>query len=142
MPTGKDEARRGARVKSFSFSSLRVRLVILILIAVVPALAVMLYSAAEQERLDAALVQQNLSRLAVLHAREERQLLDGTRQILKALAQFVLMHRADRNACTVFFTNLLKEFDRYTDFGEVTLDGRLICTTAPTPAPLSEDDRR
>jgi hypothetical protein len=41
-------------MKRFSFSSLRVRLVILILIAVVPALAVMLYSAAEQERLDAA----------------------------------------------------------------------------------------
>jgi len=142
MPTGKDEALRGARVRRFSFSSLRVRLVILILIAVVPALAVMLYSAAEQERLDAALVQQNLSRLAVLHVREERQLLDGTRQILKALAQFVLTHREDRKACTVFFANLVKEFERYTDFGEVTLDGRLICTTDPTPVLLNEDNRR
>jgi signal transduction histidine kinase len=129
-------------MKRFSFSSLRVRLVILILIAVVPALAVMLYSAAEQERLDVALVQQNLSRLAVLHAREEQQLLDGTRQILKALAQFVLMHREDRNACTVFFTNLLKEFERYTAFGEVTLDGRFICATDATPVLLNEDDRR
>jgi len=129
-------------MKPFSFSSLRVRLVILILIAVVPALAVMLYSAAEQERLDAALVQQNLSHLAVLHVREERQLLNGTRQVLRALAQFVVMHREDRNACTAFFANLLKEFQRYTDFGEVNLDGRLICTTTPTPTPLKEDDRR
>ena len=129
-------------MKPFSLWSLRVRLVILILIAVAPVLAVMLYSAAEQERLDAALVQQDLSRLAVLHVREERQLLDGTRQVLKAVAQFVLMHREDRNACTAFFANLLKDFDRYTDFGEVTLDGRLICSTPPTPAPLNEDYRR
>jgi len=142
MPTGQDEPRRTARVRPFSFSSLRVRLVILILIAVVPALAVMLYSAGEQERLDAALVQQNLSRLAVLHAREERQLLEGTRQILKALAQFVLLHREEPKARALYFANLVKEFDRYTEFGEVTLDGRLIGTTDPTPVVLDEDDRR
>ena len=142
MRTGKDDARRGARVRSFSFSSLRVRLVMLILIAVVPALAVMLYSAAEQERLDAAGVQKDLSRLATLYAREERQLLEGSRQVLITLAAFLVLHHDDSRACSAFFADLIKDFRRYANFGAVKENGEVFCSAVPLAEPTNAGDRQ
>jgi hypothetical protein len=106
------------------FSSLRMRLVILILIAVVPALGLMLYNTAEQEQLDAAAVQKDLSRLATLYAREERQLLEGSRQVLITLAAFLVLHHEDSQACSAFFADLIKDFRRYANFGAVKENGK------------------
>ena len=129
-------------MKPFSFSSLRVRLVILILIAVVPALGLMLYNTAEQERLDAASVQKDLSRLATLYAREERQLLEGSRQVLITLAAFLVLHHNDPRACSAFFANLIKDFRRYANFGAVKENGEVFCSAVPLAQPTSAGDRQ
>ena len=129
-------------MKPFSFSSLRVRLVILVLIAVVPALGLMLYNAAEQERLDAANVQKDLSRLATLYAREERQLLEGSRQVLITLAAFLVFHPDDPRACSAFLANLIKDFRRYANFGAVKANGEVFCSAVPLAEPISAGDRQ
>jgi signal transduction histidine kinase len=124
------------------FSSLRMRLVILILIAVVPALGLMLYNTAEQEQLDAAAVQKDLSRLATLYAREERQLLEGSRQVLITLAAFLVLHHEDSQACSAFFADLIKDFRRYANFGAVKENGDVFCSAVPLAEPISAGDRR
>ncbi|MGE5311441.1 MAG: ATP-binding protein [Nitrospirota bacterium] len=124
------------------FSSLRVRLIILVLIAVVPALGLMLYNAAEQERLDAAEVQKYLSRLATLYAREERQLLEGSRQVLITLAAFLVLHHDDPRACSAFFEDLIKDFRRYANFGAVKENGEVFCSAVPLAEPISAGDRQ
>ena len=51
-------------MRQWSFSSLRVRLLLLVLFAVVPALGLILYTASEQRRLAAGAVQEQALRLA------------------------------------------------------------------------------
>ena len=92
-------------MKHLSLSNLRIRLVILILLAVVPAMAIMLYTASEQRAQDAAAIQENVQRLATVEAREESQLLEGSRQILKALAEFLVTHDGDLAGCSAFPTH-------------------------------------
>jgi signal transduction histidine kinase len=134
---------RGIDLMSGSpFSSLRVRLIILILIAVVPAVGLMVYSAAEQERLDAAAARKELSRLATIYAREEHQLLEGTRQVLKTLGEFLAWHHNDPPACSAFFADLLRDFRRYANFGAVKANGEVFCSAVPLAEPTSADDRQ
>jgi signal transduction histidine kinase len=118
-------------MKRSFFSSLRVRLMGFVLVALVPPLIVMLYSADEQKRLGRVDIREDLLRLTRLHAREEEQLLEGTRQILSALAQYVRMHKGDPRACSEYFAGILKDFARYANFGAVKADGALLCSAAP-----------
>ena len=73
----------------FALKSLRVRLMLLVLVAVIPAWGVILYSASEQRQLAVAGIQQNVLQLAEFIAHEEEQILQGARQILIALAKFI-----------------------------------------------------
>jgi HAMP domain-containing protein len=127
-------------MSGFSFSSLRIRLMGFILAALVPALVVMLYSAEEQRRVDTAYIRENLLRLTRLHAREEKQLLEGTRQILTVLAQYLRMHEGDPRACSAYFASLLKEFERYANFGAVRPDGAVLCSAVPLPGSVNVRD--
>ncbi|UCG11191.1 MAG: HAMP domain-containing protein [Deltaproteobacteria bacterium] len=128
-------------MKHFSFSNLRIRLVILILLAVVPAMAVMLYTASEQRAQDAAAIQENVQRLATVEAREESQLLEGNRQILKALAEFLVMHDGDLAGCNAFFADLLKHYHRYANFGAARPNGDVFCSALPSNSPINVSDR-
>jgi len=68
-------------------SGLRARLLLLILRAVLPAIGLRLYMAAEQRRLTIAEAQANAARLTQSAALEEDQLINTTRQLLIALAE-------------------------------------------------------
>ena len=128
-------------MKHFSFSNLRIRLVILILLAVVPAMAVMLYTASEQRAQDAAAIQENVQRLAKIEAREESQLLEGSRQILVALAEFLVIHDDDLAECNVFFADLMKHYHRYANFVAARPNGDVFCSALASNSPINVSDR-
>jgi hypothetical protein len=69
-------------MKLFLLKSLRVRLILLVLIAVFPAWGVIAYTASEQKRLAVDEIQRNVLQLTQFSAHEEEQALQGTRQIL------------------------------------------------------------
>ena len=71
----------------FPFSSLRFRLILLVLLAVLPALGLILYTAVEQRRLATTEVQENALRLARFAAADQDNLIEGARQLLIALAR-------------------------------------------------------
>jgi len=118
-------------MKNFSFSSLRFRLVCLILIAVIPAWSVLLYTALEQKRLARIEVQIQVTRLADFAAREEELLTEGTRRITIILAQFLRLHISDPDYCSAFFADLLKQYRRYANFGGIRPNGDVFCSAVP-----------
>jgi hypothetical protein len=61
--------------------------VLLVLLAVIPALGLMLYTAAAQRRSAAIDAQENLLRLVKVAVANQRQASEGARQLLIALAQ-------------------------------------------------------
>jgi len=112
----------------FLLKSLRFRLLMLVLVAVIPAWGVIAYTASEQRRMAVVEIQRQVLRLAKFSAREEEQVLQGSRQILIALANFV--RKTDENPfeCSVFCTDLLKQFRRYANIGAVKSNGDVFCS--------------
>ena len=127
--------------QSFSFGSLRTRLVLLILVAVVPAMAVMFYTAFEQRRLDKRAIEKKLAHLTRMEVREERQILEAGRQLLQAMAHFVQSSASDQLSCSSFFADLLQHYQRYANLGAVNPEGQVFCSGVPLPGPTDASDR-
>ena len=120
-------------MRRLSFSSLRVRLLLLVLLAVVPALGLILYTASEQRRLAAGEVQEQALRLAWIAATDQGQLTEGARQLLIALAQLPAVRGRDPAACSSLFAELLKQYPRYANLAAVNRMG--IRSAAPSRSP-------
>ena len=127
--------------QSFSFGSLRIRLILLILVAVVPAMAVMFYTALEQKRLDELAIEKKLAHLTRMEVREERQILDGGRQLLQAMAHFVQNSAGDPLSCASFFAAILQHYQRYANLGAAKPDGQVFCSAIPLSGPANASDR-
>jgi signal transduction histidine kinase len=123
------------------FFSLRFRLLLLVLLAVIPALGLILYTAAEQRRVAVVDAQQNALRLARLAASDQERLVEGARQLLIALAQLPSVRNRDEAECTLFLTDLLKQYPLYANLGVVEPDGDVSCSAVPLAEPVSTANR-
>ena len=123
------------------FKSLRVRLLLLVLVAIIPAWVVIAYTAAEQRRLAVSEIQRNVLRLAEFSAHEEEQVLQGTRQFLIVLANYV--RKADKNPseCNAFCADLLRQFKRYANIGVIKPSGDVFCSAVPLKEQANAADR-
>ena len=128
-------------MKLISLKSLRIRLLLLVLFAVIPALGAIGYTASEQRRLAVVQVQRNVLQLAEFIAHEEEQILEGGRQILIALAKFIQNTDASSAECNSFSTELLNQFQRYANLGAVAPDGKIICSAVTLDRPLNTSDQ-
>ncbi|MGE5816630.1 MAG: histidine kinase, partial [Deltaproteobacteria bacterium] len=117
----------------FSFASIRVRLILLILLATVPALGLILYNAMEEQRLAAIAAQKEALRLAHLVAEDHRELIEETRGLLIAMAQHPSVRNHYSSQCNEFFQALLKHYrSDYTNFAALGPDGQTFCSAIPT----------
>src|SRR5262245_39361753 len=89
------------------WASLRVRLIILVLIAVLPALGLVIYTAVEQRRQGVEHAATNALALVRIAAINQDQHLEATRQLLLTLTLLKEVRTQDRAACQALFTNLL-----------------------------------
>jgi len=121
--------------------SLRVRLLLLVLVAVIPAWGVIAYSASEQRRIAIAEIQRNVLRLAKFSAHGEEQVLQGARQILIALANYVRTADDNPAGSSAFCAGLLKQFRRYANMGAVKSNGDVFCSAVPLDKPTSAADQ-
>jgi len=123
------------------FSDLRIRLVFLVLLAVVPALAV-IFHAAEQQRNSIALeAQQNALRMARLVSANQEVLITGTRQLLTALANAPVVQAGDPS-CSSFLRELLEKYPYYSNLAVANTAGWQICSALSLPTgPINIADR-
>jgi PAS domain S-box-containing protein len=121
--------------------SLRGRLALITIIAVIPALGVTVYSGIEQRRADAGLAVEGALRLARLAAREHEQLFRSTRQFLIYLAEYPEDRRARPDACAARFARLLKVYPDYLNIIAATPDGQVYCSAVPLRVQINVADR-
>lgn len=124
-----------------SSSGLRVRLLLLVLLAVIPAFALILYSGREERRHRATEVEEEALRLARLVSVEHKHLVDGSRELLLALSRFPPVRQADAAGCTALFADLLKRYPRYANLGASDAEGKVFCSALPLRGPVSIADR-
>lgn len=122
------------------FASLRFRLLLLVLLAVVPALGLTLYTNIELRRLAAADVKEEALRLARIAANDQEDTIKDTRQLLFALAQFPEVRSTDPTACSALL-ELLNQYPQYALLGVIARDGDLFCSTLPISSPVNLANR-
>ena len=125
----------------FSFSSLRVRLIFLIILAVIPALGLILYTSSEQRRHVVIEVEKDLLQLTKLIAFQEEELIGASHQLLIALANLPQMRSNNSAICNSYFADLLERYKRYVNFGVISRNGDLVCSGLPFRGPINLSDR-
>ena len=128
-------------MKRFSLSSLRTRLVLLVLLGVIPALMLILYTSWLQRDLAAKMVRSDAMRLARMAAIQEDQLSDGSSYLLMALAQIPAIRNQETWECNIIFRKILKANPTYANLGLVDLKGNVIASAIRLKAPVNVADR-
>ncbi|MCZ7567969.1 MAG: PAS domain S-box protein [Ardenticatenaceae bacterium] len=118
----------------FPFASLRARVILLVVLAALPALGLTRYARTEQRRQAAANVQGDTQRLARLAAADHERLIEGTRQLLSTLAQLPEVRRGDAAACVALLTGLLQDDSPYALLAVVDPEGNVLCQGASPSA--------
>ena len=115
-------------------SSLRCRLIILVLLAVIPAFGVILHSAASHRDLTAEQVQNNALRAARAIAAEHDRFFESAHQFLIMLARLPQLRENANASCRKILAGLLEPL--YLDLGVADLKGNSICTALPSGSSL------
>jgi PAS domain S-box-containing protein len=127
-------------MKQFLFS-LRFRLILLVLLAVLPALGLALYTGLEGRRQAAVQAQENTLRLARLMAKDQERLVEGADQLLNALARLPAIRDRDPVACNALFADLMTQAWHYANFVATAPDGEVFCSGEPLSGPVNFADR-
>lgn len=124
------------------WSSLRTRLLLLVLLAIVPALGLILYTASAQRHAAEREAQEDALRLAKSIAANEGQVNEGARQLLTALAQLPSVQEGNWAECNQLFSSFLKQYRLYANFGVLDAQGLVRCSGLPLPPlPINAADR-
>lgn len=124
------------------FGGFRTKLFLLVLILVLPAFGLVIYSNFEQRRLEKDRVRQGVMALAHLAASNQENFIQDARQMLTTLTQFpFLVLTTERQFSEVHFANLLKLSPDYINFGLIETNGMLFASGASTNASLFLGDR-
>src|SRR3990170_553099 len=106
-------------------ATLRARLLLVVLLALLPALGLALFAffdARGRERSDARHSALQVARLA---AANEAHLIEGARQLLVALAQLEAVRDRDRTECSALLAQLLPKYPDYANLGVTAPDGEI-----------------
>lgn len=121
-------------------SNLRLRVLLLIALAMVPSLGLLLVTVRDQR--DQAIESATLEarRLASLAAADQGRQIESTQQLLTVLARLPEIQSADES-CDALLADLLTEFPRYLNIGVIAADGMLSCSGLPVEGELYLGDR-
>lgn len=121
--------------------SLRARLLIIVSIALVPALAFQLYSELDARQARAELAQQSALRLVRMVAAEQDRVVEGARQLLTAVATAPAVQSRDPRICNEYLQAVQAQFDRYVSIAAIGLDGHIYCGSRSTDPGIGVSDR-
>ncbi len=112
-------------------TSIRARLLWLALLAVLPAMVLILYLIAEQHQAILRETEESAERLVRLASAQHEAIVEGAEQLLTGLARLPSVRRGDTAACHAFLADLLPQYPRYANLGIFRRDGRLLCSALP-----------
>src|SRR5258705_11634776 len=110
------------------------RLLVLILVALLPCLAVEIYNQAAAHWAGEAQVEQNALRMTKYFGAEQDRVVEGAQQVLIALSNLESVRTKDGAGCARRFTRLLPNYQSYLAFTAYDLDGRPVCSSIVSAA--------
>jgi len=123
-------------------SSLRARLVLLLMLIIVPVFALLLHNAIEARKAETLHTQTVALMLARLALQEQQEFIAGARQLLPGLARLPSIQAAKGGAaCNDVLARLLEQYPYYANFGVSGRDGLMWCSGLPMSTPVQIHDR-
>ena len=114
---------------------------LLVLLAVIPALGLTLYTNLEERQLRKAQVQEQAMRLSRLVSADHERLIEDARRLLMNLARLPAVRDRNRAACNALFADLLTQHSSYANLGVVDANGSIFCSALPMTGPVYAGDR-
>jgi PAS domain S-box-containing protein len=128
-------------MKAISLNSLRVRLVLLVLLAIIPSLGLILYTARVQRLVATEAAHENMSRIASLTATDVSGIIEGAQQLLGGLAQFHEIRNDSPAPCGVVMSKVLAMYSFYSALGVASPEGNVICSAVPLTNSITVTDQ-
>lgn len=122
--------------------SLRVRLILLVLAAMLPLCSWSVYNSVRESRADLESARSNLQTLAALASAWQDQVVESARYLLTAVGQAPGLDTADAAECKAYFQKLRGSFPAFINFGLLGVDGYTRChSNLNAPARVYAGDR-
>jgi signal transduction histidine kinase len=112
--------------------SLRVRLFQLVLLALLPALGLIIYSAREQRQNAAVVAENDALRLARILSASHQRVIDSTGHLLVALARIPEIRARERARCVGLLSDLIREYPPYSNLAVADSNGNIFCQAQST----------
>ncbi|MDY6795176.1 MAG: ATP-binding protein [Actinomycetota bacterium] len=132
--------KRGKRVRRF-LSSLRFKLLIIVVIVILPIFGLVLYAAFEQRRDDDEDAREIAVRMAMVAQTEQENLFDDAYRLLLALSQLPELEEGDYAAVTTYFMRVNEGSPRYHNLGVIDANGDTLVSALPEGEGLHLSDR-
>ncbi len=123
------------------FTPLRLRLLLVVFIAVLPALGLILYEAATDRASATRDAQAQALRAARVASQDYTRLVSDAERLLTVLARVAGIRAGDKASCSVLLAGMLHQDARYINFGVIDKQGLLLCSALPMAAGLNLADR-
>jgi len=123
-------------------AGLRFRLLLLVLLACAPLVALMLHTADEDRRRQMSNWQQHAHAIAEAAQHEETQIVGETRQLLLAVAESSAVRSANRRSCKKLVDDLFATYPRYANLGVISTNGAILASALPLAESANQADRR
>ena len=131
---------RAAKARVVQSLSLRTRLLLLVLLALGPMLALAVMAGLEARHADGRRAQEQAMQLVRQIARDQEYSINESRQFLTTLAQLPALQVHDATACSRFMANARKQYPRYANIGALTPDGEVFCSALPFSSGIRATD--
>ena len=122
-------------------SSLRVRLVLLVLVAAVPGMGLLFHEGVEQWQLASDVSKHQALNRAREISREYERLVQGGHYLLQALVGLTSIRSHNSKQCNVILSKLVKAHPAFTNLGAATPNGEVFCSATPLTQPVNFADR-
>jgi signal transduction histidine kinase len=114
------------------FSRMRVQLLVIILLAVIPALGFVIYTGLEHRQLVEKNIEKETGDVVEHIVSFHGQLIRQTRQLLVFLSEFPEIRQGRYQECSALFSGLIKENKKLVNLGLADYQGKIICSALPT----------
>jgi|GEM_PF-4774284 len=121
--------------------SLRTRLIILIILAVIPALIHIFYTSHEERQRRESDINKELMSTAKLAAHSLDHLFSGSRQLLVSIAALGAVRNHDADPCNAYFSSIRKDLPMYASLSAVKPNGDVFCSAHTAALKINVADR-
>lgn len=115
------------------FTTLRFRLILLVFLAILPALGLILYAGLEHRRLAANEARKDVLDMVHHASAYQERVVEGARQMLSTLSELPMVQRQDGPACTALFARILGKQKFYANISAINLQGIPFASALPQP---------